>query len=454
MLIGCASTWLGSSSRGRTSITTAGEHRAGSRRASVVALARVEYPGPTYLTPPTDWPMLGDRLVSHIPESRCMSRFSAELLAGRRRCLPMVIGVLTVLVPWIRPALGQPRAITSRSFYMGMTDWSYGPSLREYDQTLALVYEHGDLISFQFDDGVPWPEAYAGSAYHPRLERQIAERLDSIPEGHRVCLEFCALTNSRRNLAGYFGDGNHMPRPAPWNGYAIDDPRMITAYANFCNDLIRRFRPTFVTYSIECTDYMLANPQQVAPFATFHRGVFNRIKARHPEVRLGISVSLRHPDTQAAQKLPQLTVPLQPAFDYLAASVYPYILFAHDDAGDPDKLPQGWFQQLVDAARGKPIAISETGWVAADIRTLELDIHGTPERQREYVAQVLRLLHEHEGLFVVWWTVADYDRLWRVMPPASQELARIWRDTGLFDERLAPRPSLDVWDWWLEKPRR
>ena len=50
--------------------------------------------------------------------------------------------------------------------------------------------------------------------------------------------------------------------------------------------------------------------------------------------------------------------------------------------------------------------------------------------------------------FVVWWALVDFDALWNAAL-GQDPLARIWRDTGLFDESLNPRPALDIWQQQL-----
>jgi len=81
-----------------------------------------------------------------------------------------------------------------------------------------------------------------------------------------------------------------------------------------------------------------------------------------------------------------------------------------------------------------------------------IDVKTSLQWQQDYAALMLETLNEHNGLFVIWWSIADYDRLWETFPAEVKELGRIWRDTGLLDESLEPRPAMATWDQWLAKP--
>jgi len=160
-----------------------------------------------------------------------------------------------------------------RSFLMGMSDWSCGPESVDKQQTLDRIYRHSDLICFQFDNGAPWPEAFANEEFGTPLQETICSRLARLKQGHRMYLEIGALNMDRSDITGYWGNAANQPRPAPWDGYAIDDRRMVTAYANYCNYLIEQFQPSLVNYSLECTDYLHHHPGTWRPFVRFHQGV-------------------------------------------------------------------------------------------------------------------------------------------------------------------------------------
>ena len=69
---------------------------------------------------------------------------------------------------------------------------------------------------------------------------------------------------------------------------------------------------------------------------------------------------------------------------------------------------------------------------------------------------MLQEADELDAQFVIWFVVADYDELWGVLKwmVMFNPLMRAWKDTGLYDGDLNPRPALQVWDDWLAKPVR
>jgi hypothetical protein len=80
----------------------------------------------------------------------------------------------------------------------------------------------------------------------------------------------------------------------------------------------------------------------------------------------------------------------------------------------------------------------------------------TPADAQDQGDYVERLLSEADALdaeLVIWFFTVDFDSLWEGLL-GRDPVARIWRDTGLWDENLAPRPALTTWQAWLDRPRR
>ena len=55
--------------------------------------------------------------------------------------------------------------------------------------------------------------------------------------------------------------------------------------------------------------------------------------------------------------------------------------------------------------------------------------------------------------FVIWWSLIDFQALWSGAL-GGDELAAIWRDTGLYDEQLQARPGLEVWQQYLQREKQ
>jgi len=346
----------------------------------------------------------------------------------------------------------------TRPFYMGFSTWNFGPEKQDIEKTYELINKHGDLISTQFNDGIPWPEAYEGKPYVPAFESQIKERMaaiEAIREGKKVYLEIASLNMGRDDYCGYRGAAGHMPMPEPWNTYPIDSEQMITAYANFCNDVIGRFKPDFVNYGLESSDLALKKSEaEWDAFVRFHAGVYKKIKAKYPDLPLGISVPLKHPAFDEMKTLHDAVPKMLPYVDFLGASVYAFVFFGHPDAGNPANLPETWLSEIAKMAQGKPVAVTETNWIAErlELARWNIDVKSNPDFQRAYVEKLLSEAKDLNALFVVWWSVADFDKLWKTFPEDVKDIGKIWRDTGLYNEELKPRPGLEVWQSWLARP--
>lgn len=80
------------------------------------------------------------------------------------------------------------------------------------------------------------------------------------------------------------------------------------------------------------------------------------------------------------------------------------MFYDHTDKGDPDTMPSDWLSQVELLAQGKPVAITETGWITEDlvIPVFGVNIPSTEAFQRTYTS---RLLSEADALnaeFVIW----------------------------------------------------
>lgn len=361
-----------------------------------------------------------------------------------------VLGVVIVAVCGVM-LVGCPPGPPTRTFYMSFTQWPYDSGAEAIGETFDLIRPNSDMLSFHFDEGVPWPEAFAGGAYNPNYEGFLSLMLEEREGADTVYLALSSLNPGRTNLADYRGAEGNLPRPAPWNGFGFAFEDVVFAYSNFCLEMITRFQPKFFNYAIDATELYFENPALWALYVDFNAQVYANIKARHPALMVGISVPLRNPGDPQSETLRARVNDLHPYFDFLGVGIYPYAFFGPQVTGNPATLEKGWLSQAVRMARGKPVAIAETGWIAEDlvVNSFGISIPGRPEWQDAYVNRLLLAAEEINALFVVWYTVADYDRLLAGLPEELLDVIKIWRDTGLYDENLNARPALATWQQFL-----
>lgn len=339
----------------------------------------------------------------------------------------------------------------TRGFRMGFTPWPNAATVDDVQATWDRIHAHGDLVTIHLDGGIPWEEAFTGSAYHPNVEADLQGRVDSIDPAMAVVLAVSPLNTMRDDLAGTWGESTNLDRTGEWAARGLASPEVRVAYVEFMDDLIGRFDPDWVNYGIEITELLEHDPGQWDDVVAFCAAVHDSLERRHPGLPLLISATADHPDSPAAAVLSDRIDDLWPYIDVLGISTYPYIFFGLGaEGGNPALLPEAWLSQAATLAGDLPIAIAETGWIGEDlvIPFYSLDVAGTEQWQAEFVG---RLLAEADALdleFVTWFTVADFDTMWSTVLGESP-LAAIWRDTGLYDGALRPRPALAVWDAWL-----
>ncbi|HNR33408.1 MAG TPA: hypothetical protein PKI11_21130, partial [Candidatus Hydrogenedentes bacterium] len=321
--------------------------------------------------------------------------------------------------------------------------------------TFDRIRQYSDMAVFHLDEGVPWPEAHAGVLYAAEFEGYLDLLRDHRAPEDVVYLGVASLDPGRKGPAGYRGATGNMALPFPWNTYTLSDEPMIQAYTNFCLRLIERFAPTYFNYAVEANALLLENPNLWDTYVVFLAEVYTRLKAAHPDLMIGLSVALRHPDAPESAMTRTHMNDLLPYLDFLGVSVYPYIFFGGLDPGNPADLQEGWLLQATSLAKGKPVAVTETAWPAEnlEIPAFGVSVAATPDRQEAYVRRMLGGASDINALFVVWLAIADTDVVWESLPPEFQDFAEIVRDTGLYDEALEARPALAAWDTWLAKER-
>lgn len=350
---------------------------------------------------------------------------------------------------------GGPDAATdTRPYYLGFTPWPYAATTNAVSDTYNRIQNHGDIVAHHLMDGIPWDAAYNETALPAGVESDISGRLGSTRDGQAIYLAVDAINGARNGLANDWTDAGSQPRSAPWDTRGFADPEVIAAYSNFALDMIERFDPAYFNYASEISELVLNDPDQFDDFVTFAQGVAANIRDDHPDLPLLVSVALKSPGSDEAGEIVAEFDRLLPYIDIVGISVYPYAFFGHASAGNPASLPDNWLSQIEALAGTKPVAITETGWIAEDldIAGFGLSVDGSPARQSAYVETLLAEAEALEAEFIIWFSVVDYDTLWED-DLGMDDVAKIWKDTGLYDESLTARPALNAWDAALNLDR-
>ena len=338
----------------------------------------------------------------------------------------------------------------TRAFDMGFTTWPYDATTTAVNFVYTETSARGDFIAHHLDGGIPWQAALDGTAYNPAVEAEIQSRLDNTPVNQRMYLAISPFNTGRDGLADNWGAVTNERLLAPWDTREFDSAEVIAAYTNFARDMISRFQPTYFNLGIEASELLVNDLTRFNRYVSFATQVANALRADFPDLRLMISVALKSPGSVRAQTIEANIGPLIDLVDVVGISVYPYVFFDHANKGDPQNLPSNWFSQIQSIANGKPIAVAETAWIAErlEVPAFGVDVMATAQNQADFMVELFAEAEALDADFVVWWALVDFDALWNAAL-GQDPVARIWRDTGLFDESLNPRPALDIWQQQL-----
>jgi hypothetical protein len=348
--------------------------------------------------------------------------------------------------------IGYTPPVETRSFYMGMTPHPHDYTAEGVKEAYKILDRHTDIICHHFDEGIPWPEAYGGRPYHPNVENELNNRVNRLKKGHEVYVAVAPLSSDRYTLAGYWSDKTGMERPATWKNKDFDDQEVITAYTNFCQDLIDRFDPDYFNYGVEVNDtWKSVNDPNFTEFLYFAESVYTALKKEYPGLPVFVSFIKNSKDLDETQVT--INKKILHFSDYMAVSTYPFWDSAYGpDVADPADLPEDWFSSMAALAPDKPFAVAETGYIAEDLIIEEYNCHiqGREDLQEEYVKFLLESAHELDAEFVIWFVPRDYDQGYeRIKTWGLPPWIKIWRDCGLIDGEGNLRMSLTIWDAWL-----
>ncbi|MBW4439545.1 MAG: hypothetical protein KME04_20575 [Pleurocapsa minor GSE-CHR-MK-17-07R] len=341
----------------------------------------------------------------------------------------------------------------TRLFRMGFTPFPYEISIPAVLSVYERIAEDGDLIAHHFDNGVPWTEALSGEPFSDHLLDDWNLRLGLTPPELPVLATVTPINFFRNGLAGYHGDAEDMPLPAPFDSYSFDHPDVISAFIAYSESVIEAFQPDYFLFGIEVNLLMKMRPDLWDDYMVLHRDVYTTLKTRHPDLPLMVSVTgidLVPGYTEANNADQQRALAdIVDYTDVLALSVYPYMTAYMTNA-----IPYDLIDQIA-ALTDLPLAISETGYPAQPFaimnQGIRLEFTGTPALQAEWMAHVLERAQAHEMRYVINFVLQDYDAIWE-MVGAQEDISIAWRDTGLYDETGAERPALAAWRDWLSRP--
>jgi len=348
--------------------------------------------------------------------------------------------------------------VDERKFLMGFTPFPFAASEAGFNTGFQIVAEHGDIVAHHYDNGIPWPEMRNGAAFDALPQAIQAEwqgRLQRTPAGHKIYLALTPIAISRDQLAPYKAEQEDIPLSTigePWASARFNDVDVVLAYRHYVQTAVEYFRPDFLAIGIEVNLLNVNRPDLWADYVDLQRQTYEYISALYPSLPVFVSVTANefYPDITDVDREQHLAYfrEIEPYTDYFALSVYPYM-----SALLTNSIPDDYFEVL-DAISTKPVAITESGYVAEFIdldfgNGVAFQFRGTDALQQQWIEFVLSQAQSRDFRFIINFVNKDYDELCLQINCVAAD--RIWEDTGLIDENDRERPALQSWDAILNR---
>ncbi len=338
-----------------------------------------------------------------------------------------------------------------RSFYMGFQPWehdlSYAAKIHAYDN----ISKYGDIISTQLDNGVPWEQALTGADYPPDVQKELDERKELTPDNVKVFLTLMPLAENRKGFAPYWGEVNDEIRVS-WTNRNFKDTLVIKAYLNYCKRMIDFFEPDYFAYALEANASFAETDVIYQDFLVFCDTVYHTLKIEYPNLPIMLTLVTNFLGGDIVEGT---TEQLLQYSDYVAISSYPFLL-PNIPIGNanPQNIPSNWFNRMVALEPNKPVCISETAYIADNLKlpTYFIDLKAREEWQAEYVQELFEEMNNLNAEFIIWFTARDYNYAGKKLEGIVDPAYYIWIDTGILDEDGKERQSAKIWKAWKKIP--
>jgi hypothetical protein len=339
----------------------------------------------------------------------------------------------------------------TRSYYMGFTPVPYESSVDAATYTYRALSESADIVSHQFDNGVPWPEALAGENFSEEIMDDWNFRKNQTTASQKIYISVNPVNSLHTGLASYRNAQENLPLPSPWNSYTFGNDEVKTAYLNYCIRIIDFFNPDYFNMAMEANLLYVNKPAVWSSYIDFHQYIYRELKQRYPKLTVFCSLSGAHllkgliaNNDHVQQRLAAMQ--LLEYSDLYSLSFYPCLTSL---LGNP--YPVNTFDDLFNIS-DKPLAIAETGYAAQpfSINTgaEQVTIEADADKQEKYIRDLLTACLKRRAVFVINFAVRDYDKLWEQMG-SSMHAKTGWRDTGFVDEKGMPRKAYITWREFL-----
>ncbi len=347
---------------------------------------------------------------------------------------------------------------------MGFTPFPVELTPAGLEEAYRFLSESADCAAFFPNDGFPWLQALETTdldAYPPLLREYLilnrALQIKYLPS-HRMYLAANVIHHVEydRIAPAWTEAGANQPLPPGWDAYPMDHPDIVRAAANYLRTLIRIFEPEFVALGVEVNLLYCRKPAAWPEFTRLYRTLRDTLRSEFPGVRFGFSIQYENllglgsdafsyvtrEGVGSMQPLIEAIDALLPFTDALALSTYPFMIPGL-------RLPDDFFDPAARLARrhGLPMLIEQTGYTSRSFEAEGIEVPGSPEAQRDFMAFLMARAYEHDFQYVMNWVPRDYGDYY-----GAGIFARTWAYTGLVDTQGTPRPAWRVWEDFRKLP--
>lgn len=377
---------------------------------------------------------------------------AAAYVIGPMRLFFMIIPLVNRPDP-IQPvdlSLAAANAKTSgvgRTLY-GFTPFPYDFSLAAVTRTKDLIVPNSTVYALHFDNGIPWKAALDDGPFPSKVQKEWDDEARGIPKGHVVYLALAPLAKDRKSLAPSKGEKDNMPLPDELKDAALDDPKVKRAFLTYARRAVKTFKPKYLNIGIEAGQIMSRDMKRWPMFVNLYNATYDALKKEFPAVQIGISFGLQELMGEGQAKAAKAILARS---DYVGLSFYPYASGFNEKFGAPplETGPDAWRKPLawIRAYTDKPIALCETGFSTMDVDLPQFDLHlkGSVDGQTAYVRDLFEITRRDRHAFVVWFLAVDYDKLYEKIKTGPHDPNLLWRNIGLLDGELRPKPAWEVW---------
>ena len=335
---------------------------------------------------------------------------------------------------------------STRNFYLGFTPYFYDATTEAQEFIYNKIKTDADIICHYFDDGIPWEESLFSLAYDQYITADWQYRKSKTHSNHKVIIAVTPINPTRDGIALYKKSSGNMSLPVTWSLYNFNNPYVKAAYLNYCKRIIEYFNPNYFIMGIEAN--LLINADVTMnkwnAYLELQQFVYSELKKFYPSLPMMVSLSgtdLLNGYTTAINLLQSRGLSdILGMTDYFAISLYPY-----RSNYLAESIPSNMFDLLFSMSN-RPICITETAYPAqtVSINNGAKVYNGTTQKQNDYFQKLFAASDKYDVRFIINFALRDFDKLWQANGSAD-DLTKILRDSGFYDENGNVRPVYETW---------